>query len=105
MATSTQNRRAAQPVSVTYCWDRRLWDNPLDARSGLLDIDGKPYGIIALYDRRQLVGLQLVKPDGKTYELPADLSECNCPDSLYRERQGGCKHRKALREALAELTK
>ena len=105
MATSTVNRRAAQPVSVTYAWDRRLWDNELDARSGSLDINGEPYGIIALVERGTLLGYQLVKADGTTYELPADLSECNCADSVYRERPGGCKHRRALCDALAELGK
>ncbi len=27
------------------------------------------------------------------YDLPADLSSCDCPDQIYREeRPGGCRH-------------
>jgi uncharacterized Zn finger protein len=38
------------------------------------------------------------------YDLPADLSGCDCPDATYHpERPGGCKHGAALRAALATL--
>jgi hypothetical protein len=39
--------------------------------------------------------------NGRSYDLPADLSACECKDSLYRDRPGGCKHRVALSAALA----
>jgi hypothetical protein len=38
---------------------------------------------------------------GQTYDLPADLCGCDCPDGTYRpEREGGCKHAVALRQTL-----
>src|SRR5262245_15397074 len=55
-------------------------------------------------DGRLLLGWQLRKADGTTYDLPADLSGCDCPDHTYHpERPGGCKHIQALRAALARL--
>jgi hypothetical protein len=55
-------------------------------------------------DAGRLVGYRLTKPDGQVYDLPADLSACDCPDGTYHsERPGGCRHRKALRAALAAL--
>jgi hypothetical protein len=43
---------------------------------------------------------------GQRYDLPADLSSCDCPDQLYRsERPGGCKHMVALRQALVNVAK
>jgi hypothetical protein len=35
------------------------------------------------------------------YDLPPDLSGCDCPDRTHKpERPGGCKHMVALRLAL-----
>ncbi len=51
-----------------------------------------------------LAGFRLTKPDGTAYDLPADLSSCDCPDATYHpERPGGCRHQKAMRAALAAL--
>jgi hypothetical protein len=53
-------------------------------------------------DQGRITSLHLRKfATGEQYELPADLSSCNCPDSTYRsERPGGCRHQVALRQAL-----
>lgn len=32
----------------------------------------------------------------ESYDLPADLSCCECLDNAFRPREGGCKHQKAL---------
>jgi hypothetical protein len=41
---------------------------------------------------------------GVRYELDTDLTSCSCPDHVYREeRPGGCKHMRALREALLSM--
>jgi hypothetical protein len=51
-----------------------------------------------------LAGYSLTKPDGTVYDIPANFSSCDCPDSdFHPERPGGCKHRKVLRAALAAL--
>jgi hypothetical protein len=40
------------------------------------------------------------------YDLPRELSGCDCPGHTFHpERPGGCKHRSALRAALAALAK
>jgi hypothetical protein len=39
------------------------------------------------------------------YHLPSDLSNCDCPDHIYREeRPGGCRHMRALKEALCGMS-
>jgi hypothetical protein len=50
------------------------------------------------------LGYRLERADtGALYDLPADLSDCTCPDAAWRPRPGGCKHQRALRAALAAL--
>jgi hypothetical protein len=44
------------------------------------------------------------KTDGTAYDLPADLSGCDCPDATYHpERPGGCRHQRALAAGLKAL--
>jgi hypothetical protein len=51
-----------------------------------------------------LTGYRLEKPDGTAYDLPADLSSCDCPDHCFHpERPGGCRHMRALAAALKAL--
>jgi len=53
-----------------------------------------------------LAGWRLVRYDEggyAAYDLPADLSGCDCPDARHRARQGGCKHRRACRAALTRI--
>lgn len=49
------------------------------------------------------VGWRLERDEGETYDLPADLSACDCRDHLFRRRE--CKHVFAVRGALAALRK
>jgi len=42
-------------------------------------------------------GYHFEKPDGESYDLPEDLSSCECGDYLARVRPGGCKHIRAVR--------
>src|SRR5690242_10277570 len=100
MPTSTKSRRTPQPVSGTYRWVLPL--GPGENRPGVLSIkasgNAKLYGVIRLMDQGRTVGYRLVRPDGGTYDVDADLWVCSCPDATYRpDRPGGCRHVKALR--------
>jgi hypothetical protein len=44
-------------------------------------------------------GYRVVKPDGTAYDLPHDLSSCDCLGGLHH---GRCKHQAALRQLRAE---
>jgi hypothetical protein len=52
-----------------------------------------------------IISCQLTKfASGERYNLPADLSDCDCADHTCREeRPLGCKHMRALREALLQV--
>jgi hypothetical protein len=73
---------------------------------GVLQINTTVYEVLPLLDGPALVGWRLLKV-GTTamYDLPADLSTCDCPDKLFNpDRPGGlCKHQAAMRAALAVL--
>jgi hypothetical protein len=62
---------------------------------------------VALHQHKGAVlGYRLTHVDEpeRCYDLPADLSECCCPDHAFRRREDGqCRHMKALRQALAEV--
>jgi hypothetical protein len=101
---------ATVPATGTFRWAVQ----PTDSHPGCLVITttdgrtGKPrataYLVHPVTDNGRLVGWTLKKVDGKAYDLPADLSTCDCPDGTYHpERPGGCKHRKALAGALKSL--
>ncbi len=66
------------------------------------DRDEMAYWCQAILDAGRLVAFRLSKfVTGEQYDLPADLSGCDCPDGIYRsERPGGCRHQAALRQAL-----
>jgi hypothetical protein len=53
----------------------------------------------------RVTGFELSKfGTDQRYDLPADLSSCDCPDHVYREeRPGGCRHMQALRQALVAV--
>lgn len=75
-----------------------------------LRLDGQEvwtcYVLAPVLDARGLVGWTLTRfdDDGSVnYDLPADLASCTCPDSKYRPRSGGCKHRKAVKAGLVRL--
>jgi hypothetical protein len=60
------------------------------------------YWCEALYDGGACVGFRLTKfGSGQKYDLPRDLSACDCGDRTHRPgRPGGCRHMAALRQAL-----
>lgn len=99
LSSSQRQVKAARPVTGACRWAVQ----PTDTHPGCLVISGVAY---LVYENRHdgiLLGYRLNKADGTAYDLPADLSGCDCPDATYRERPGGCKHRRSLRAALAAL--
>jgi hypothetical protein len=102
--------RRLQPVAGTFRWLARPGEL---AEAGCLAItatrqDGQQ--VTALYlvtenrDGLALLGFRLQKADGSHYDLPAELTTCDCADATHNpERPGGCKHRRALGRALASL--
>jgi hypothetical protein len=66
------------------------------------DRDESAYWCLALFGGGRCTSFRLTKfGTGEVYDLPRDLSGCDCPDQTYRpERPGGCKHMAALRKAL-----
>lgn len=69
------------------------------------------YLLSAYLDRGRIVGWRLAvcdpdRADGQSYDLPADLGECECADHLTRHHRridGKCKHEKGVRDLLAQL--
>jgi hypothetical protein len=70
------------------------------------DSDESAYWLKAVYDGERCVSFRLIKfGTGDQYDLPRDLSTCDCPDRVYRgERPGGCRHMVALQQALLTVT-
>jgi hypothetical protein len=108
-----RERRPLAPVTGTCRWLVQPGAGPCP-HPGCLSItcrrpsDGsevtETYLVAENRDGVALAGYRLTKPDGTAYDLPADFSACDCPDAVYAaERPGGCKHRKALAKALADL--
>jgi hypothetical protein len=96
-----KTRKATRPVSGVCRWLNK--PNP-QHEGGVLAINGTRYEVLPLFDGPARVGYRLLKADGTMYDLPADLSGCDCPDATYHpERPGGCKHAAAVRAALAAL--
>jgi hypothetical protein len=60
-----------------------------------------------VFDGERCVAFRLVKfGTGEQYDIPRDLSSCDCPDRVYRpDRPGGCRHMQALRQALRTVKK
>jgi hypothetical protein len=91
----TRVRKPLTPVSGSVRVLRPLGTIGPDA--GEVQINEKPY-----YLTRHATGYRLTGYDERhaavtVYDLPIDLSSCDCPDGTYRgERPGGCKHRRAL---------
>jgi hypothetical protein len=75
---------------------------PAGRRPGILSINGKTYLFEVLRHSDQPYGFRLSREgDGQAeYQLPTDLSACDCYDALHKARPGGCKHRRALAAAL-----
>lgn len=108
------NRKPLLPVSVSarFVGGARRAD-VLDGSAVLsivagdaTDRDESAYWCLAVFQGERCTGFQLTKfGSGEVYDLPRDLSSCDCPDHTYRgERPGGCKHMAALRQALPIVT-
>jgi hypothetical protein len=71
------------------------------------DSDESAYWCQALFEGDRCTGFRLSKFGGEeVYDLPRDLSACDCPDQTFRPgRPGGCKHMEALRQALPTVRK
>jgi len=109
-----KNRIASRPrkplaaVQVEARWLQR----PAEDCPGLLSIEteqgvGQCYAVATIKDDAgATLGYSLLKSNGETYSIPADLSSCECKDWLYRGqyRPGGCKHVQGLKAGLALLT-
>ena len=89
MATLHTSPRVVKPVSGVV----RLVSAPTPDAPGVVLINGATYSLALLNEG---CGVRLMKADGVTYDLPADLSTCDCPDATYRVRPGGCKHMRAM---------
>lgn len=100
---AARTRKPAAPVHGSCRWLLQ----PAGARPGMLSINGVAYLVEILRDASQPYAFRLSRQDlrhGAEYQLPTDLSSCDCPDAVYREdRPGGCKHRRALTVALSAL--
>jgi hypothetical protein len=58
--------------------------------------------VLPLYTGDTLDGYRLLKADGAMYDLPRDLSTCDCPARTFRPDARG-KHMAALMAAFAHL--
>jgi hypothetical protein len=76
----------------------------LSIRDG--DDDESAYWTEAIFDFDRCVAFRLRKfGTGEQYDLPRDLSNCDCPDRSFRpHRPGGSKHMTALRQAVRAVT-
>jgi hypothetical protein len=69
------------------------------------------YLLRAHLEAGRIVGWRLTvcdpyRDDTTTYDLPADLGTCECPDHLYRHQRradGCCKHQHGIRQLLEQL--
>jgi hypothetical protein len=102
---SVVSHRPASPKSkgaagtVKCRWIRKIGE--VDTNIGLLEINGKLYGVAVVEG-----GYRLVKPDGSDYAVNAEDWLCDCPDFVYRRANSdpeGCKPVKALRAAFASV--
>lgn len=71
-----------------------------EERQGEIAINGKAYFVRILEHGYSLFGFDAKRQDVTHYDLPADLSACDCLDYLHRagrREDGLCKHCKGLR--------
>jgi hypothetical protein len=90
VATKTRNRKPLVPVSGTANVLRPV--GAVNDTTGEVSINGRPYYLTVHATGYRLTGFDAKKARSTVYDLPADLSSCDCPDATYRgEREGGCK--------------
>jgi len=99
MSSVTKTRKPVQPVRGVCRWV--ILPIPVrDFESGVLAINGTEYVVTLPADRS---GARLTKPGGEQYHVDLDGRRCDCPDAVYRPREGGCKHFKAVAAAVGRL--
>jgi hypothetical protein len=109
-----RQRKPLQPADVRGCFVGGATRQDLLNGSAVLsitagdatDADEAAYWCVAVFDGDRCVAFRLVKfGTSEQYDLPRDLSACDCPDRVYRpERPGGCRHMQAMRQALPTVT-
>src|SRR5262245_59451427 len=94
-ATTKRARRQPRPVAGTMALLRPI--GSVTPATGEVRINGRDYYLTRLDGGFRLHGYDPRKQEVTVYDLPADLSGCDCPDAVWcPDREGGCKHRKAL---------
>jgi hypothetical protein len=90
-----KTRKPVKPVNGCLRIVRPLGE--VNDNTAEIAINDKPYYLTRHDSGYRLTGFNQKKMEVTVYDLPLDLSACDCPDGTYRpERQGGCKHRAAL---------
>ena len=105
MATVTQPRprKQVKPAHGTVRVLRPI--GAVNPTTGEVAINGRAYYVTRHATGYRLTGYDPRKREVTVYDLPADLSGCDCPDGTFHpERPGGCKHRAALKAALKALS-
>jgi len=94
-------RRPSRPAQGVARWLTRPDHHMV---GGVLEVNGQSYELLPLYSGAETVldGYRLLKGDGAMYDLPRDLSTCDCPGHTFRPEQP-CKHMLALKAAFARL--
>jgi hypothetical protein len=117
MATSTKSRRRLQPATGTARWAVQPGTGPcphpgclvITARRSRGQTVSEAYTLTENREEGRLLGYRLRKADGTAYDLPADLTGCDCPDFAVNRAHAAtaelrlCKHCRAVRQALAAL--
>jgi hypothetical protein len=97
MATVTQPRprKQVKPVRGTVRVLRPV--GVVNPTTGEVAINGRAYYLTRHATGYRLTGYDPRERQATVYDLPADLSSCDCPDATFQpEREGGCKHRRSL---------
>ena len=95
IATRQPRQRQLKPATGAVRVLRPL--GAVNDSTGEVEIGGKPYYLSWHATGFRLTGWDERHQAVTVYDLPSDLSSCDCPDATYNaERPGGCKHRKAL---------
>ena len=110
-----RSRKPLLPVSVTGYFVGGASRQDVIDNAAVLSItdqvtgEEKAYWTQAIFEGAggdRCVGFRLTAfVSGEVYDLPRDLSSCDCPDRTFKsERPGGCRHMAALRQALPTVT-
>lgn len=109
MATVTRTNKALKAVTGTCRWLARIGSDPTSPNVGLVSINGRRYLLGKAEDAYLLLAVDVdARGERGDYQLPADLSSCDCKDHLHRSHQrpdGKCKHQKAIAALLASQPK